>query len=68
MDVEIMKRLTRAVRVADKRFMQTGGPTRRYVIECLAPCLEEEGLTVCPSDTDMARVVELVLEVRNEKH
>lgn len=51
MDVEIMKRLTRAVRVADKRFMQTGGSTRHYVIECLVPCLEEDGLTVCVSNS-----------------
>ena len=46
MDVEMIRRITKIVRQADQRFMKVGGTTRHYVIECLIPCLEENGLTV----------------------
>lgn len=43
---ELVKELTRALRLADTRYQETGGSTRHYVNECLVGELERAGLAV----------------------
>ena len=43
---DIIDRLTRAVRVADRQFEETGGTSRHYINECLLPALEKYGLLI----------------------
>jgi len=35
-----------AMRQADQEFHAVGGTTRQYIIECLLPCLKEQGLKI----------------------
>ncbi len=51
MGEQIIKRITRAVRAADEKFKRVGGSSRHWVIECLMPCLETEGLMICSRET-----------------
>jgi hypothetical protein len=41
---EAVKRLTAAMREADRLFEQVGGSTRHHVRDCLLPILEKHGL------------------------
>lgn len=41
---ELVRRMTSAMRSADKAFESVGGGTRHHVRECLLPILEEHGL------------------------
>lgn len=50
--VDLLARITKAVRCADRKFEQVGGSSRHWVRECLLPELEAEGLAVVDtSDT-----------------
>lgn len=51
---EHIKAITRAVRKADEQFERSGGSSRHWVIECLLPELEKEGLEVVPSGEERA--------------
>jgi len=42
----LVAEITRAVRAADQLFQKTGGSSRHWVIECLIPALEDEGLAI----------------------
>jgi hypothetical protein len=46
MDDELVAKITRAVRVADEQFEESGGSSRHWVRECFLPCLEAEGLEI----------------------
>ena len=43
---DIVDRLTRAIRIADRQFETTGGTTRHYVNDCFLPALEKCGLLI----------------------
>lgn len=45
-DEKLIPRITKAVRIADERFQSLGGSSRHWVIECLIPELELEGLKI----------------------
>lgn len=45
-DFLLIRRITKVVRLADKRFKTTGGSSRHWVIECFLPLLEQEGLKI----------------------
>lgn len=43
-DPELIRRMTAAMREADKTFERVGGSTRHHVRDCLLPVLEKHGL------------------------
>jgi hypothetical protein len=43
-DADMQRRLTEAVREADRAFEQVGGTSRHYVLECLLPSLAKARL------------------------
>src|SRR5687768_4282169 len=43
-DAELVRRMTAAMREADKTFERVGGSTRHHVRDCLLPVLEKHGL------------------------
>ena len=45
-NVEIISKVTRAVRCADEKFKTTGGSSRHWVTECFLEFLEDEGLVI----------------------
>ena len=45
-DPEIVRRLTAAMREADRAFERTGGSTRHHVRDCLLPILNKHGLRI----------------------
>jgi len=45
-EIELERRLTKAMRDADKSFEKEGGSTRHYVRYCLIPSLHKHGLIV----------------------
>jgi hypothetical protein len=50
---EIVKRLTQAMREADRNFEKVGGSTRHHVRDCLIPILKKYGLLIqlCGEET-----------------
>lgn len=42
----LLARITKAVRLADRKFEKVGGSSRHWVRECLLPELETEGLAI----------------------
>lgn len=48
---EMVRRITAAVRAADKNFEQSGGSSRHWVAECLLPELEGAGLEIVDKAT-----------------
>ena len=55
---ELVRKVTRAVRKADKHFDKVGGSSRHWVIECLLPCLEEEGLEIVSRSVPVTDIVQ----------
>jgi len=43
---EIVRRLTAAMREADRTFQRVGGSTRHHVRDCLLPILAKHGLKI----------------------
>ncbi len=48
--VDDINDITRVVRLADDAFRASGGTSRHWVIECLLPALEDEGLRIVRSE------------------
>lgn len=55
---ELISKVVRAVRKADKDFDKVGGSSRHWVIECLLPCLEEEGLEIVARSAPVTDIVQ----------
>lgn len=49
---EIIRRLTAAMREADRMHEKTGGSTRHHVRECLLPILDRHGLKIECTDIE----------------
>lgn len=60
---EMVRRLTAAMRVADRAFERVGGSTRHHVRDCLMPALEAEGLSVV--DAEVVRRAAMVAGLEN---
>lgn len=45
-EAEILRRLTAAMREADREFEHVGGSTRHHVRDCLMPILGKHGLCI----------------------
>lgn len=45
---EMIAKITKAVRAADAKLVDTGGSSRHWVRECFLSALEEEGLRIVP--------------------
>lgn len=45
-EAERLRRLTAAMREADRTFQRVGGSTRHHVRDCLLPVLEKHGLVL----------------------
>jgi hypothetical protein len=56
-DVELLERITKAVREADSDFRQSGGSSHHWVRECFLPRLDTAGLVVVDK-ADAARLRE----------
>ncbi len=55
---DLLARITKAVRLADRKFEQVGGSSRHWVRECLLPGLETEGLAVVDTSTHWVPIEE----------
>lgn len=57
LEIEIEKRLTSAMREADRAFETVGGSTRHYVRDCLLPCLTKHQLvlSIAPSEPEKSK-------------
>jgi len=49
-EAELVRRMTAAMREADKHFERVGGSTRHHVRDCLLPILENHGLQLRLTD------------------
>jgi len=49
-EIEILRRMTIAMRQADRSFEHSGGSTRHYLRDCLLPMLSYHGIDLRLSD------------------
>jgi len=64
---EVLIRLTKAMRAADKTFESVGGSTRRYVRDCLLPELESAGIRLEAAQSSGHPEEEVKKAVLNER-